>query len=58
MLRGKLPDFGYGTNLVITDDRNLWEYILEGIKESPSLELCKNWVVAMNKEKHGSLKEQ
>ena len=39
MLLGKLPDFGYGVNLVIHEDRGLWEYVLESIKESPQLEI-------------------
>lgn len=41
MLKGKLPDFGYGVDLVVTEKRALWEYFLESIKESPSLEICK-----------------
>lgn len=42
MLLGRLPDFGYGCNLVVTEPRSLWEYLYESIKESPTLEMCRN----------------
>lgn len=42
MLLGKLPDFGYGQNLVITEERPLWDYIFESVKEFPTLEICTN----------------
>ena len=28
MLLGKLPDFGYGTDLVVSEDKDLWDWSL------------------------------
>jgi len=42
MLLGKLPDFGYGQNLIVTENRTLWEYLFESTRESSSLEICRN----------------